>query len=176
MQELLLVDHQDNVIGYGEKLSVHQKGELHRAFSIVVFNSKGELLLQKRAKDKYHSGGLWTNACCSHPLKDEELEDTLHKKLMGEMGFDCELHFLYKFIYRSVYENGLTEHEYDYVYVGSFDGKPNPDPEEAEDFKWMKVENIKLDILQHPETYSSWFKLIITELDQYSQQIHKLIF
>ncbi|POY39265.1 isopentenyl-diphosphate delta-isomerase [Solitalea longa] len=163
-QQLLLVDENDTIIGYGDKLSVHEKGLLHRAFSIFVFNMKRELLLQKRAEAKYHSGGLWTNTCCSHPLKGEDLELTLHRKLKEEMGFDCAVSFKYKFIYKAAFDNGLTEHELDYVYVGEYDGLVEPNPEEAEDFKWISLEELVLDVNLNPRNYTEWFKEIVPNL------------
>ncbi|UKJ08278.1 isopentenyl-diphosphate Delta-isomerase [Solitalea lacus] len=167
-QLLLLVDEEDNVIGYDEKLPVHQKGLLHRAFSIVIFNSKGEMLIQKRAKGKYHSGGLWTNTCCSHPLKDEVLEDTLQRKLKEEMGFTCPLTYKYKFIYKYNFDNGLTEYELDYVYTGMFNGEVMPNPEEAEGFRWVKAADVVSEAKLYPEKYTEWFKHILARISEIS--------
>ncbi|MCO4293136.1 isopentenyl-diphosphate Delta-isomerase [Solitalea sp. MAHUQ-68] len=162
--QLLLVDENDNVIGYGDKLSVHERGDLHRAFSIFVFNEKNELLIQQRALEKYHSGGLWTNTCCSHPVKGEDLEITLHKKLEQEMGFDCPLSFQYKFIYKAAFDNGLTEHELDHVFVGKYNGAVKPNPEEVADFKWVSIDWLRSDVQLYPENYTEWFKKIIPNL------------
>jgi len=121
---VVLVDENDNEIGVEEKINAHRKGLLHRAFSIFVFNSKNELLLQKRAADKYHSGGLWSNTCCSHPRPGENLKDAAHRRLQEEMGFDCSLREVFSFLYKKSFDNGLTEHELDHVFFGKFDGIP----------------------------------------------------
>ena len=121
MEKVILVDERDNIVGTMEKLEAHRKGALHRAFSILLFNSKGELLLQKRAASKYHSGGLWTNTCCSHPLPEETMEQATRRKLKQEMGIDLQTEFAYKFIYKTPLDNGLTEHEHDNVYNAIFD-------------------------------------------------------
>src|SRR4030042_2763439 len=127
MEKIILVDENDREIGTEEKLKTHEQGKLHRAFSIFVFNSKGELLLQRRAKGKYHSGGLWTNTCCSHPREGEKLEEAVHRRLKQEMGLDCPLKEAFSFIYKVRFENGLFEHELDHVFIGRVDGKPVPD-------------------------------------------------
>src|SRR4030042_6476736 len=127
---IILVDENDNFLGTEEKLKVHKEGKLHRAFSVFIFNSKGELLMQKRAKDKYHSGGLWANTACGHPRANESLVDAAHRRLFEEMGFDCELKEIYKFHYNVRFENGLIENEMDHVFMGKFEDKPNPSPEE----------------------------------------------
>ncbi|AFD09327.1 isopentenyl-diphosphate Delta-isomerase [Solitalea canadensis] len=163
-KELILVNIDDEVVGFGEKLPVHEQGLLHRAFSIMIFNDNNEVLIHKRAIDKYHSGGLWTNACCSHPLKDEAIEITLHRKLQEEMGFDCSLTYSYKFIYKAEFNNGLTEHELDYVYIGNYNGMVNPDPLEASDYKWVNMDVVKKDVELNPEIYTEWFKIILKQL------------
>lgn len=158
---VLLVDENDQVVGTMEKLEAHQKGLLHRAFSILLFNSKGELLLQKRARNKYHSGGLWTNTCCSHPLPDETMESATRRKLKQEMGIDLQPEFAYKFIYRSVLDSQLTEHECDYVFIGTYDGEPDINRDEVEDWKFVPLDHIRKDAKKHPEQYTSWFRLIL---------------
>jgi isopentenyl-diphosphate delta-isomerase len=160
-EQIILVDKNDNKIGTGEKLKTHKEGKLHRAFSILIFNSKNELLIQKRAKTKYHTPRLWTNTCCSHPRKGETLEKATHRGLKKEMGFDCELKEIFTFIYKAKFENGLTEHEYDHVFIGKFDGNPNPDPNEADDYKWVSLEKLKKDIKNNPEKYTPWFRIIL---------------
>jgi isopentenyl-diphosphate delta-isomerase len=162
-QELILVDEDNNIIGYGKKLEVHQKGFLHRAFSIFVVNNKGQLMLQKRAVEKYHSGGLWANTCCSHPLKGEEREDTIHKKLVQEMGFDCDLKPLFKFIYRAELDNDMIEYELDQVYIGSYEKNPIPNPEEVCEWKWMDIELLKKNLEQSPKIYAYWLKAAFAE-------------
>jgi isopentenyl-diphosphate delta-isomerase len=158
---ILTVDEKDNVIGKGEKIRIHREGKLHRAFSIFVFNSKGELLLQKRAKSKYHSGGLWTNTCCSHQRDGETLEKAVHRRLKEEMGFDCELKEAFTFTYRVKFDDGLSENEYDHVFFGKFDGKPDPNPEEVDDWKWVSLEELRKDIRKNPDDYTYWLKVSI---------------
>lgn len=157
-KKIILVDEQDNIIGYEEKLQAHIDSKLHRAFSVFVVNSRGQLMLQKRAIDKYHSGGLWTNTCCSHPLEGESQEKTVHRRLRLEMGFDCPIHHLFKFIYKAPFENGLVEHELDHVYLGIYEGAANPSPAEAEDWKWMDLDEVKRDMQRNPHLYTYWFK------------------
>ncbi len=161
MEHVTLVDYDDNPIGTMEKLEAHRKGLLHRAFSILLFNSKGEMLLQKRALSKYHSGGLWTNTCCSHPMPDEDMHAAARRKLNQEMGIDLQLEFAYKFIYKANLDKGLVEHECDHVFIGSFDGTPTINPEEVEDWSYINMHALKIDISKHPQKYTSWFKLII---------------
>ena len=162
--EVILVDEQDNKIGVAEKLHAHQKGLLHRAFSIFVFNDKGELLMQRRAKEKYHSGGLWTNTCCSHPAPNEKTMDAAHRRLQEEMGFDCPLTEVGALTYRTEFENGLTEHEYDYLYLGTCNEDPILNPEEADGFKWANPEWILLNMKEQPNRYTYWFKLALPEI------------
>lgn len=162
MDQIILVDENDKEIGVMEKMEAHRKGVLHRAFSILIFNSKKELLLQKRSVQKYHSGGLWTNTCCSHPEPGEDLITSARKKLMHEMGFEVQLKPAYTFAYRASLDNNLTEHEFDHVLVGSFDGEPKPNAQEAEDWTYKSVENIQRDARENPNSYTSWFKLILT--------------
>lgn len=162
-EEIVLVNENDSQIGVEEKLRAHQNGgKLHRAFSIFIFNGRGEMMLQLRSMKKHHFRALWTNTCCSHPLKGERLEDAVHRKLKQEMGFDTELKELLSFTYKAYDpESGLTEHEYDHVFVGVFDGEPDPNPEEADDWKWMGPEELKSDVKAHPEKYTPWFKLVL---------------
>ena len=162
--EIILVDENDNEIGTGEKFEVHKLGQLHRAFSIFIFNSKGELLIQKRAGSKYHSGGLWSNTCCSHPKPSESLEITAHRRLKEEMGIDCDLEEIYKFIYKTKFENGLTEHEYNHVLVGRSDDTPIVNPEEAEDWKWIDVCLLSGDVKSNPDKYTYWFKISLDDV------------
>ncbi|MCK4592058.1 isopentenyl-diphosphate Delta-isomerase [Candidatus Parcubacteria bacterium] len=163
-EEIILVDKNDQEIGSGEKMKVHQNGKLHRAFSIFVFNSKNEMLLQERAKTKYHCGGLWTNTCCSHPRRGELLEEATHRRLQEEMGFDCELKKIGSFIYKAEFDNGLTEHEYDHVFTGKFDGEPKLNLEEADDYKWIGMEKLKKEIKKNPESFTAWFKIAMEKV------------
>jgi isopentenyl-diphosphate delta-isomerase len=161
MEHVILVDEFDNAIGTMEKLEAHQKGFLHRAFSVLLFNSKGEILLQKRAQGKYHSGGLWTNTCCSHPLPGESMSDATRRKLMQEMGIDQQTEFAYKFIYKTALDDNLIEHEYDHVFIGTHDGDPIINDQEVEDWKFTDLPSLRTDIQENPDAYTFWFKLII---------------
>jgi isopentenyl-diphosphate delta-isomerase len=164
MEKIILVDKKDREIGTGEKMKVHEEGSLHRAFSIFVFNSKGETLLQKRASGKYHSGGLWANTCCSHPRAGEALEKAVHRRLKEEMGFDVPLREMFSFIYKVKFGNGLYEHEFDHVFVGKFEGNPVPNPEEAGGWKWVSLDKLKKDIQRNPENYSYWLKVALEKM------------
>ena len=161
---LILVDENDQEIGSMEKLAVHQSGRLHRAFSVFVFNSKGELLLQQRAENKYHSGGLWTNTCCSHPVNGETIKETIRKRLKDEMGIECETDFQFSFIYKTQFENGLTEHELDHVYFGKSDETPVPNDLEAKSWKYISLEDLQNDIQNNPNNYTAWLKICLPEV------------
>ena len=161
MEQVILVDEQDNVVGAMDKLEAHRQGILHRAFSIVIFNSKGELLLQKRSMKKYHSGGLWTNSCCSHPKPDELISHAARSRLNYEMGIDLHPDFAYKFLYKSQLDNNFIEHELDHVFTGVFDGTPVINSEEVEDWKFVNIDDLQADILQNPDNYTVWFRLIM---------------
>jgi isopentenyl-diphosphate delta-isomerase len=147
-----------------EKLQAHEEGRLHRAFSIFIFNSKNELLLQQRALSKYHSGGLWTNTCCSHPKPNETIKDAANRRLHEEMGMVCDLQIKTNFIYKTPFDNGLTEHELDYVLVGITDQNPIINTKEVESFKWQSIFDIKADILNNPNNYTSWFKIALQKV------------
>jgi isopentenyl-diphosphate Delta-isomerase len=161
MEKVILVDENDNSVGTMEKMEAHQKGLLHRAFSILIYNSKGEMLLQKRASSKYHSGGLWTNACCSHPLPGETVAEATRRRLKFEMGIDLQPKYAYKFIYKAPLDKDLIEHELDYVFTAEYNEAPNVNPDEVEDWKYINVADLKKDIQQHPEHYTYWFKVIL---------------
>jgi isopentenyl-diphosphate delta-isomerase len=158
-----LVDKNDKEIGQGEKLRIHREGKLHRAFSIFIFNSKKELLLQKRAKTKYHSPGLWSNTCCSHPRPGKNLLLETKKRLKEEMGIECPLKEIFSFIYR-VNLGEMTEYEFDHIFVGRFNGNPKINKKEAEDWKWVNLLDLKKDIKQNPEKYTFWFKIIFDKI------------
>lgn len=164
MEQVILVDDHDNEIGVEEKTAAHVSGKLHRAFSIFVFDSRGRLLLQKRAAHKYHSGGLWSNTCCGHPRPGEDTETAAHRRLKEEMGFDCELKKIHSFVYRTAFTNGLNEHEYDHVLVGNADLLPKPDPSEVGDWKWIEPAWLTKDVQQHPEHYTFWFRHCLGEV------------
>lgn len=163
-QEIVLVDENDAVLGYKEKLQAHIDGDLHRAFSVLIMNDKGEMLIQKRATDKYHSGGLWSNACCSHPMPDEAVLKAGERRLEEELKFSCKLKYLYKFIYKADFINGLTEHELDHVLVGCFNQDVSPNPEEAEAVKWVRKTELLEDIQEHPNEFTFWFKIIVDKI------------
>lgn len=166
MEKVILVDDEDNKIGEAEKLEAHKKGKLHRAVSVFIFNSRDELLIHQRNSEKYHSGGLWTNTCCTHPRPGEETEETAKRRLKEEMGIECSLEKMFSFIYKKSFDNGLTEHELDHVFVGKCDSDPSPDKEEVQDWKWVKKEDLKKDISENPGRYTHWFKLIISRVWQ----------
>jgi isopentenyl-diphosphate delta-isomerase len=158
-EKVILVDKNDNQVGLMPKLEAHEKGILHRAFSIFIFNSKYELLLQKRASSKYHSGGLWTNTCCSHPREGEDTLDAANRRLDEEMGIKTSLRKVYDFIYKAELDNQLTEHEFDHVFYGVFDNDPILNKDEAEDFKWVDMETLNNDIIKDEDNYTVWFKI-----------------
>ncbi|MGI6516759.1 MAG: isopentenyl-diphosphate Delta-isomerase [Fermentimonas caenicola] len=162
--KVVLVDIKDNTIGEMEKLLAHQRGELHRAFSVFIFNDKGELLLQQRAVNKYHGDGLWTNTCCSHPQLGEDVTASAMERLYDEMGIQCHLKPVYSFIYNEPVENNLIEHELDYVFVGRTNQHPVLNKDEVKDYKWMPTDEILSDIDQNPSHYTVWFKRIFPEL------------
>lgn len=162
--KLVLVDENDHPVGTMEKMEVHEKGLLHRAFSVLIFNDKDELLLQQRAFDKYHCGGLWTNTCCSHPLPEEDVKDAAQRRLQEEMGIVCDLQKSFEFIYRAEFENGLTEHEYDHVFVGVFSGKPVININEVAAWKYVSPDALRKDIADHPDKYTPWFKIILDRI------------
>lgn len=162
-EQVILVNEKDEPIGLMGKMEAHEKGLLHRAFSVFVFNSKQEVLLQQRAVCKYHSPNLWTNTCCSHPRVGETNQQAGERRLQEEMGLQVPLQEVFSFIYKAPFDNGLTEHEYDHVLIGYSDAQPQINPEEVASWKWLSLEAIKEDILQAPERYTAWFKIIFEE-------------
>lgn len=171
MSELLiLVDEKDNEVGVMDKLSAHQTASLHRAFSIFIFNTDGQLLLQQRADEKYHSSGLWSNTCCSHPIKGEDISQTTVRRLYEEMGMECDLEFQFSFIYKTALENDLTEHEFDHVYFGFTDELPQPNPQEVKSWKYMSLGELETDIDLYPLKYSAWLKICLPRVINYFNQ------
>lgn len=166
MERVILVDEQDNPIGTEEKLRAHQDGgKLHRAFSVFVFNDRGELLLQRRARRKYHFGGLWTNTCCSHPRENETVPEAVHRKLVQEMGFDTAVEEALVFTYRAAdADSGLTEHEFDHVFTGVHNTDPLPNPDEVEDWKWSSPSLIERDLHDDAPNYTPWFSIAFRRL------------
>ncbi|WP_067148762.1 isopentenyl-diphosphate Delta-isomerase [Pseudotamlana agarivorans] len=159
-EKVILVNEKDEKIGLMPKMEAHEKALLHRAFSVFVFNDKNELMLQQRALDKYHSPGLWTNTCCSHQRDGESNLDAGRRRLQEEMGFEVPLEESISFMYKAPFDNGLTEHEYDHIMLGTYNGEPNINPDEVASWKWMPLEAVKEDIEKQPEIYTAWFKVI----------------
>ena len=164
MQQVILVNESDQQIGIEEKLKAHQLGLLHRAFSIFIFNKKKELLLQQRARTKYHSPLLWTNTCCSHPMPGESTAQAAHRRLHEELGFDCNLKESFTFLYKTEFDNGLIEHEFDHVFIGYYDQQIVPNKQEIESVKWISLENLKDDIQKNQEKYSYWLRQCFSKL------------
>ncbi|MEN8964664.1 MAG: isopentenyl-diphosphate Delta-isomerase [Polaribacter sp.] len=159
-EHVILVDENDTPVGLMEKIEAHEKALLHRAFSVFIFNKKGELMLQQRAVSKYHSPLLWTNTCCSHQREGETNIEAGKRRLQEEMGFSTDLKEVFSFIYKAPFDNGLTEHELDHVMIGYYDDAPKLNKEEAEAYKWMPLEDVKKDIEENPQLYTAWFKII----------------
>lgn len=157
-ESVILVDEHDQPIGEREKLAAHQSGELHRAFSVFLFDRNGRWLLQKRHPAKYHSGGLWTNTCCSHPAPGERTEDAARKRLVEEMGIDAVIAPIFEFRYYARFENNLIEHELDHVFVGGYDGVPEPDPTEVIDWRWVSTGKLAWELEQDPNRFTYWFR------------------
>lgn len=160
---VVLVDAENNQVGVMEKHEAHEKALLHRAISIFIFNSKGELLLQQRALSKYHSAGLWTNTCCSHPREHETNLEAATRRLREEMGMACTLKEQFSFIYKTPFENGLCEHELDFVFTGTCDDAPHINPNEVMGYKWITIDALLVDVASNPNAYTSWFKIILNE-------------
>jgi isopentenyl-diphosphate delta-isomerase len=161
MVEVQLVDTQDNPNGSMEKLEAHEKGLLHRALSVLIINTNKEILLQRRALGKYHSPGLWTNTCCSHPYPGENPTEAANRRLKEEMGMVADLEFAFKFQYKCDFDNGLIEHELDHVFMGKTDDIPHLNTDEAMAFKWMSIEELETDMKNNPDNYTYWFKWMI---------------
>lgn len=164
---MILVDENDKAVGAGEKLEVHKRGLLHRAFSVFIFNAKGEMLLQQRAMSKYHSSGLWTNACCSHPYPGEETLAAAQRRLTEELGFNTSLEKIFDFVYRAGFENGLTEYEFDHVFIGEYDGGINFNKEEVMDVCYKNMQELRHSLQTHPQNYTAWFHLAFPRIRDY---------
>lgn len=169
-ENVILVNENDEQIGLMPKLEAHQKAVLHRAFSVFILNKKGEMMLQQRAANKYHSPLLWTNTCCSHQREGESNIEAGKRRLFEEMGFVCDLKEAFSFIYKAPFDNGLTEHELDHVMVGAYEGDPQINKEEVNAFKWMTLEDVKADVQLQPEIYTEWFKIIF---EKFYTHLHK---
>ena len=163
-EQVILVDEQDRALGADEKMSAHRSGALHRAFSVFVFDPEGRLLLQRRARGKYHSGGLWSNTACGHPRPGETTPDAARRRLREEMNIDCELREAFAFVYRADLGGGLVEHEYDHVYVGTHRGPgPSPDPSEVEDWRWVTLDELHRALQEEPHRYTYWLNIALKE-------------
>ena len=170
---MILVDAEDNPIGLMPKMEAHEKALLHRAFSVFVMNDKGEIMLQQRAADKYHSPLLWTNTCCSHQRDGETNLEAGKRRLMEEMGFEADLKEVFSFIYKAPFDNGLTERELDHVMIGHFNDAPKINPEEVADWKWMLPLDIKEDIGLNPNSYTAWFKIIFERFYDFLMEVRE---
>jgi isopentenyl-diphosphate Delta-isomerase len=167
LSQVILVNEADIAIGEMDKMEAHQKGLLHRAFSIFIFNDKKEWLLQQRADTKYHSGGLWTNTCCSHPSPGEDTATAAQRRLEEEMGFRAPIKHAFSFIYKTVFDNQLTEYEFDHVFVGHYEGPVQPDQKEVKDHTYKPVAAIREELAAQPQRYTSWFKIAFPKLEEY---------
>lgn len=169
-ERVILVNEKDEQIGLMPKMEAHEKALLHRAFSVFVFNKENELMLQQRAAHKYHSPLLWANTCCSHQRDGETNIEAGKRRLQEEMGFVTELENTVSFIYKAPFDNGLTEHEFDHVMIGNYEDAPIINPDEVAEWKWMPLEDVKTDILDRPEIYTEWFKIIF---DKFYEHINR---
>lgn len=167
MTQVVLVNEYDEPVGVLEKMDAHRQAALHRAFSVFIFNTKGEMLLQQRALNKYHSGGLWTNACCSHPTPEEETRHAASRRLMEEMGFQTALQKAFHFTYRAELDNGLTEYEYDHVYTGVYDGAVRPCKLEVNDYCFQSMEDISKSLFVNPVAYTAWFHIAFPMIEKW---------
>lgn len=165
--KVILVDTHDRVTGTMEKMEAHEKAVLHRAFSVFLFNLKGEMLLQQRALSKYHSGGLWTNACCSHPAPGEETAAAARRRLGEELGLDLPVSKVFDFVYRAEFDNGLTEHEFDHVFTGSWDGPVEFNPDEVMAIRYLSMESLKESMEKEPEIYTAWFRIAFPRVEEW---------
>lgn len=166
-EKVVLVNENDEVLGVMNKMEAHEKAVLHRAFSVFIFNEKGETLLQQRSLSKYHSPLLWTNACCSHPREGESYKEAAIRRMDEEIGINTELEEAFWFIYKADVGQGLTEHELDHVFIGNYNNEPLLNPEEVCNYKWMKTEEVKNDIVRQPDIYTEWFKIIFNTYYEY---------
>ena len=168
--QVILVNEKDEPIGIMEKMEAHRRGVLHRAFSVFIFDSKGRMLLQQRAAEKYHGGLLWTNACCSHPYPGETVEAAAQRRLQEELGFQTPLQKLFAFTYKAEVENGLTEHEFDHVFAGTYDGDIEPDSTEVAGVVYRDMEAIKADLEKNPKKFTAWFRLAFGRIRRMSNE------
>ncbi|MFT4754838.1 MAG: isopentenyl-diphosphate delta-isomerase [Salibacteraceae bacterium] len=172
-EQVILVDQNDQKIGLMNKMEAHEKALLHRAFSVFIFNAKGELLIQQRAHTKYHSAGEWANTCCSHQRNGESTLEAAHRRLQEEMGFDVPLKEVFSFTYKQAFGNGLTEHEFDHVLFGEFEGEPKMNPEEVADWKYISISDLNLAIKNTPSHYTIWLQIALKEVENHLHKANK---
>jgi isopentenyl-diphosphate Delta-isomerase len=173
VQEVILVNEKDEEVGAMEKMEAHEKALLHRAFSVFIFNTRGEMLLQQRALTKYHSGGLWTNACCSHPFPGEETMIAAGRRLQEEMGFVTPVKKVFDFVYKAEFDNGLTEHEFDHVFTGVYEGKIRMNKEEVNDYSYMSLDSITESLKTNPQKFTAWFHLAFPKIEKWWNKNYK---
>lgn len=166
-EKVILVNENDDMVGTMDKIQAHKQGLLHRAFSIFIFNSKGDMLLQQRAFTKYHSGGLWTNACCSHPMPGEKTHDAAQRRLMEELGFETPIEKIFDFTYKADFHNGLTEYEFDHVFAGEYEGELDINPDEVNDFIYKEVSVIKNEMQTEPQKFTAWFHIAFPKIEEW---------
>lgn len=172
--KVLLVDTKNNPLGVMDKMEAHQQGVLHRAFSIFIFNSAGQMLLQQRAAQKYHGAGLWTNACCSHPQEGEDVKSSALERLSFEMGMQCDIQEVFCMLYHSPVENDLIEHEYDHIFIGFADSDPSPNSEEVQHTRWVDIPQLQQELQEHPERYTVWFRKALQDMLKEFRQLISL--
>ncbi|MFL5787322.1 MAG: isopentenyl-diphosphate Delta-isomerase [Flavisolibacter sp.] len=173
MQQIILVNENDEFVGVMEKMEVHRKGLLHRAFSVFIFDKEGKMLLQKRSLEKYHSAGLWTNACCSHPKPGESVEDASQRRLFEELGISTTLQKIFVFTYKSKVENDMIEHEFDHVFAGEYDGNIQWNPEEVAECRLIDLNTIKSELENSPELYTAWFRIAFPEIEKWHKSKYR---
>lgn len=173
LEQVILVNEADQEIGFMEKMEAHEKAVLHRAFSVFILNDAGEMLLQQRASNKYHSANLWTNTCCSHPKPGELTKSAAHRRLQEEMGFDTPLEKAFDFVYKAPFDNGLTEYEFDHVFIGNYQGNIQPNPLEVKDYAFRTFENINQQIATKPTEFTSWFLIAFPKVYAWWMQQNK---
>lgn len=170
MEQVILVNEHDEETGTMEKMEAHEKALLHRAISVFIFNSNGEMLLQQRAEKKYHSAGLWTNACCSHPRPGEAVLAAAERRLNEELGFKAPLKKIFEFTYKAPFDNGLTEYEFDHVFAGTYDSEIVPNPDEVQDCRYQSINDIETSLQKYPEQYSAWFIIAFPQIMNWVKQ------
>lgn len=176
LQQVVLVNENDEALGAMEKMEAHQKALLHRAFSVFIFNSRGEMLLQQRAAHKYHSPGLWTNACCSHPQPGEDTKEAAIRRLREEMGFTIPVQKIFDFVYKAAFDNGLTEYEFDHVFAGEYEGPVLFNTDEVQNICYKIMPEISNSLQTHPQKYTAWFHLAFPRIrewwsERYNKQV-----